>query len=175
MLRRAVKEYVAAEGLNISLEEQSGFEFGLGDFGKPYIRGRRDICFSISHSMRYWACLLHGEEVGLDIEYMGEDRKRRDFVRIARRFFAPDEIRLLEACDTPEAKERSFYSIWTRKEAYVKYSGRGMGQGLSAFSAVSPPADVAVGAVALAEPLMVSYCLGKDGKEHEIAMAVKRL
>ena len=95
-----------------------------GEKGKPYIQGV-NIHFSISHSENIWICAVCDKNVGADIQKIRKSRYRD----IADRFFTKAEKEYVDAFG-----EEGFFEIWVRKEAYVKYTGSGMGQGFSTFS-----------------------------------------
>ncbi len=100
----------------------------LGEHGKPYLADMREpFYFNISHSGDYVVCAVSDREIGIDIERIG--RMRMD---VARRFFHPEEIRVLEAL--PESRQTdAFFSYWSVKEAFLKYTGTGLSASLSAF------------------------------------------
>jgi 4'-phosphopantetheinyl transferase len=105
--------------------------------------------------------LVCGTEVGLDLEIVDARRDAGQLLKIARRFFAQDEIRyLVERVGSTDFK-RDFYRVWTRKEAYVKYLGRGIGHGLSTFSVVTGVHGVYVDTLEPIEGFMLSYCHGE--------------
>ncbi len=85
------------------------------DMGKPYFNDL-DVHFSISHSQDIWACLMGPDCCGLDIQYI----KPCNYKRIAKRFFSLWENAYIEQNDI-----EGFFDIWTRKEAYGKYTGEG--------------------------------------------------
>lgn len=68
------------------------------------------------------AVCAHAGGLGIDLE---RRHRRCRWQDIARRWFAPTEQALLEACGTQEG-ERLFYRLWTLKEAWVKATGRGL-------------------------------------------------
>jgi 4'-phosphopantetheinyl transferase len=74
--------------------------------------------------------VTEGREIGVDVEHV-----RADFASesIARRFFSPFEVEVL--CELSEGDDRvaGFFRCWTRKEAYIKATGRGMSQPLDGF------------------------------------------
>jgi 4'-phosphopantetheinyl transferase len=108
-------------------------EFAAGPHGKPALSGAAaaaGIQFNLSHSdgMGFigWA---RGREIGVDVECW---RALRDEAALVRRFFSRAEIAAYEAL--PEAQRRAgFFALWTRKEAYVKAVGRGLGLPLHSF------------------------------------------
>ena len=95
-----------------------------GENGRPYFCDR--MCdFSITHTQNHVFCaIIEGEEparIGID----AEDLDRPDFSNLdemAARWFAENEQRVFLASPTKE----TFLSIWTRKEAYSKYTGEGL-------------------------------------------------
>ena len=77
-----------------------------------------------------WFVLGENREIGIDVEYI---RAELDIVGISRRFFSPHETHLIESA--PEDKrQRLFYEIWVRKEAYIKALGKGLSIPLSRFT-----------------------------------------
>jgi 4'-phosphopantetheinyl transferase len=62
-------------------------------------------------------------EVGIDLE---APRPRPDLLPVARRFFAQAEADAVEAAEG-ELRSRAFLRLWTRKEAVLKATGRGIG------------------------------------------------
>lgn len=86
--------------------------------GKPRLcAGQAPMDFNLSHSGEWLACAVTaGAPVGLDIEYA---RPGRDLMRLARRFFHPAEVKVLQDLDETPRLEL-FYSLWTLKEATVK-------------------------------------------------------
>ena len=94
--------------------------------GKPYIEGHPEIQFNISRSSNICVVALSNKPVGIDIE------KIREFdFKIAVRFFSDYEQHYI--FDSMLQKER-FFEIWTKKEAYLKYTGEGLTRPLSSFS-----------------------------------------
>ena len=84
--------------------------------GKPVLSAG-GIHFSVSHSGHIFACAVAEENLGLDIQVSdGKDR-----TRLARRYFTEEEFQYIE--DNGPA---SFYRLWTRKEAFSKFTGEGM-------------------------------------------------
>ena len=68
------------------------------------------------------ACAVR--RIGVDVEKI---RPRR-VDRIAARFFSKREREFLTAQPDEIHRLRAFYQIWTRKEAYLKMTGRGLGE-----------------------------------------------
>ena len=93
-----------------------------GEKGKPYFPNVPGLHFSVSHSGKLFACAFASFPVGLDIqEYKNRSDESERCMKIARRFFHPDETDALE-----RSTVSAFYKIWTAKEAYVKMTGQGI-------------------------------------------------
>lgn len=104
-----------------------------GEHGKPRLAGTAaalNLHFNLSHSdtlgLVGWA---QDREIGVDIERW---RPMRDEHALVRRFFSAAEN---AAYDALPADQRSagFFHCWTRKEAYIKAVGRGLGLPLDSF------------------------------------------
>ena len=77
--------------------------------------------FNLSHSGDYVVCAVGDGEVGADIQKWVPYKERT-----AERFFAPTEWKLLQELPASQRTEL-FYRLWSRKEAYGKYTGQGIG------------------------------------------------
>lgn len=98
------------------------------EHGKPYLDGNPELVFNLSHSAAAmviavgWNCQL-----GVDIENC---KPRTSLAALVDKCFAEEEIaywnKLPDAQKIPE-----FYRYWTRKEAFVKATGRGIALGLN--------------------------------------------
>jgi 4'-phosphopantetheinyl transferase len=93
--------------------------------GKPYFEDSTLPQFSISHSGGVSVAACSDFSVGIDIELISTDR---DHKRIADRFFTKAE---LDTFYNNGSDTKSFFEIWTRKEAYVKYLGESLAPLLS--------------------------------------------
>lgn len=92
--------------------------FGYRDGGKPYIIGREDVHFNISHCRAAVACVVADRPVGVDIETV------RPFNgTLARAVLSPDELQ--RTLSSPRPAEH-FITLWTRKESYLKMTGEGI-------------------------------------------------
>ena len=104
--------------------------FGYGAAGKPFLDGVRDApAFNLSHSGD-WAVLAvtaARRPIGIDIETIRPLKED-----IAGRFFAASEAAALAALP-PDLQTAAFFRCWTRKEAFIKAKGDGLGYSLQAF------------------------------------------
>lgn len=88
--------------------------------GKPYFPDCPALQFSLSHSGNLVLCALDGHPVGIDIELVAP--RRGDLPAFALTEHEFSRYQLLGA-DWP-----AFYTLWTKKEAWCKYTGRGLGK-----------------------------------------------
>lgn len=124
--------------------------------GKPVLAGDRGIYFSVSHTGSVFACAVADAEIGLDIQ----EARRRDedkTWRLARRYFTENEIAYLEAGDLTDR----FYRLWTRKEAYAKYTGAGL-KAVLAKEPVLVREDVVFTEMLLGDGLYGCICRGAE-------------
>lgn len=103
-------------------------KYGYGPQGKPYLEDYPGICFSLSHSGNKVVLALSDSEVGIDVQ---ENRGYNE--KIAKRFYHKVEYKILEQAESVSECERLFYRIWTGKEAFIKYTGKGMKQDMRSF------------------------------------------
>ena len=90
--------------------------------GKPYFENA-PFCFSLSHSGNVSVAAICDDkecDIGIDIEIISPIKNLSE---LAKRFFSQEEIS--EFTDNNNS-ERSFFSIWTKKEAYAKMTGEGL-------------------------------------------------
>lgn len=114
--------------------------------GKPFFVDAPELCFSISHSGAYWGCAFGLAPVGFDLQR----HERCRTAVLARRFFHPAEAAWLEARGWCNA---DFFSLWTAKESFLKYTGEGMVNGLDWFNVLAP----------LPEGAQLQHVSGPDG------------
>lgn len=90
-----------------------------------------DNCYvSISHSKNMVAVCTSEKPVGIDIEAIDTDR---DVKKIADRFYHGKELAYFK--DNPTADV--FFEIWTKKEAYSKIGGEGVGEVFNGFDVLN--------------------------------------
>lgn len=115
------------EYLNYPQESTPPFQTGVGKWGKPYLTDYPGIHFNLSHSGEYVCCAVADFEVGVDVQ-----QHQTVKVGVANRFFSVEDNRLLAGLTGAE-KEEWFFRIWSIRESYVKFTGKGLGQGLANF------------------------------------------
>ncbi len=109
-------------------------KFVYGLYGKPFLSADcvgDTIRFNLSHSGELALCAVTpNREVGADIEYI---RPLEDVEVIAKHLFSEQEWLELRSLP-PHLKHQAFFTCWTRKEAYVKATGKGGSQPLDRFA-----------------------------------------
>jgi len=108
----SVKEYICNAKAAISVKRDQ--------FGKPYIVGIDGIYVSVAHDRDLCLVAVAQRNIGIDLER--KDRKVKNPVSLAKRYFHRDEIDLLGDAPTQE----SFTEMWVKKEALSKLIGRGV-------------------------------------------------
>jgi 4'-phosphopantetheinyl transferase len=134
-LRYLISKYVGANRKEIHIATER--------LGKPYIQQvntRAQFHFNLSHSgdLAAMAFCVRGE-LGIDIE---QKRPEAATMEIAERNFSERELRELKKLST-EDRLAGFFRCWTRKEAYVKAKGIGLGADLRSFHVNLDSDDVA--------------------------------
>jgi 4'-phosphopantetheinyl transferase len=147
---RDAQRYVAARGSLRTLLggylaiESDRLRFAYDAFGKPHLAGElplTSVNFSISHS-NDWGLFgfVRGHKIGVDLERINTDI---DIESLARRYFCQSELQALHSLPSEQQRE-SFYSGWTRKEAYLKGRGVGLSYGLDRVEVSLAPGEPAV-------------------------------
>jgi 4'-phosphopantetheinyl transferase len=113
--------------------EPGQLRFCYGPHGKPALEmepGEDTLSFNLSHS--HELCLFavsRGRELGVDVEYI-QAHLAGD--QIAERFFSAREVELLRGLPNDLQRE-AFFIFWTRKEAFIKATGKGLSLPLNQF------------------------------------------
>ena len=136
-------------GVELLLEKAAGrSDYALTENGKPFFPDG-GAYFSLSHCGKYAVCAVSGVPVGADIELA-----RDNALRLAERFFMPDEAALVERSPTPEAE---FCRLWTLKESYIKAAGLRLGD-VRTFSVVRGVEGYSFGSAGIGE-YRIGYCV----------------
>lgn len=99
--------------------------------GKPYFAAEADQTppdFSVSNSGELIVYAFSDRPIGVDIEKI---RSQPRYLAISDRFFHPLEKQWLSDKD-----EKDFFTLWTAKEAYVKFTGSGIDKNFNSFSVI---------------------------------------
>jgi 4'-phosphopantetheinyl transferase len=102
-------------------------QFQYGANGKPALTGRfaeTSLFFNLAHSddLALIAITRLGP-IGVDVEFV---RPMADAGELVARFFSPRESARFETVPADQ-KDAAFFNLWTRKEAWLKATGDGIG------------------------------------------------
>jgi 4'-phosphopantetheinyl transferase len=145
--------------------EPKSLRFRHNLHGKPILIGSdgdEPLSFNVSHS---GSLALYGitrrRRIGIDVERIRDDLPHEE---VADRFFSPTERAMLHSLPA-ESRAKAFFDCWTRKEAYAKGRGEGVGLPFDQFSvSIDPtqsiglienhlhPADVSLWSLARIDP-----------------------
>jgi 4'-phosphopantetheinyl transferase len=134
-LRTLLSRYVPAEPAEL--------EFVYGPFGKPSLAGNlteSGLNFNLAHSdnLALLAVTRIGA-IGVDVERIEE---LRDSDALVAQFFSATERAAFHRLPR-EQKPPAFFNLWTRKEAWLKATGQGIGHLLNAVEVSFLPGEAA--------------------------------
>ncbi len=96
--------------------------FSYTEKGKPFLQNAAPFCFNMSHTNTQVIYAIAQQAVGVDIEQIRDNLKHEELTRL---LLCEAELRAWQA--VPLAQRRlSFFRTWTRKEALLKASGKGL-------------------------------------------------
>lgn len=128
LVSRALVRSVLAQYMGL---DPAAVAFTKNRHGKPLLAGDCPLQFNLSHTNGLIALAVARQHaVGVDVEYLS---RQADIVKLAERYFSPQETQDLYALPVP-AWNRRFFDLWTLKEAYLKACGTGLATPLRDFS-----------------------------------------
>ncbi|WP_047546323.1 4'-phosphopantetheinyl transferase family protein [Psychroserpens sp. Hel_I_66] len=114
---RSILKFLLSKFTKISLSQ---IEIRKDTNNKPYIISYEVIHFNVSHSEDFVIIAIDKQPIGVDLEFLN---KSFDFSEILPSVFNKIEI---DNILNSENKPHTFFTYWTRKEAVVKATGKGM-------------------------------------------------
>src|SRR3984885_3245663 len=127
--RRAFRRYCGAFALGTP-RSLSQIVFRETDKGRPYLPDLPNVWFSFS-SCRFgflgaWSST---HQIGIDLE---DQTRNLEVVELAEQFFSQAEAKAVRAVGG-RTRQRTFYQLWSLKEAALKSIGEGVPFGLDVF------------------------------------------
>lgn len=110
-------------------------EFSRTELGKPFLEGSYEFEYNLSHTKGALAAAVSKKPLGIDIEKKGSVKQN-----LAKRFFCQEEVEYISSDAGME--DIRFFEIWTKKEAYIKWKGKGLRIPLNSFSVLEPDEGV---------------------------------
>ena len=107
------------EGLRKDYGYEGPISFGYIANGKPVLRERPDIHFSLSHCKEGVLCVIDDQPVGCDIESV-ERNVTQSLIS-----YCCNEKEQAEIANVIHPEE-AFIKLWTQKESIIKLSGEGI-------------------------------------------------
>lgn len=98
---------------------EEDLEITKGINGKSFFQNHNDIHFNISYTSGVWTFAISSKEVGVDIERIRDCKEE-----IIKRFYSQEEQTYVN--QIKELRNQRFYEVWTKKEAYTKFTGQGV-------------------------------------------------
>lgn len=145
IFQRDRNRFVAARGILRTIlgayiqRPAADLRFRYESEGKPALRlieGEPSIRFNLSHSQDLAVYAVSNQrEVGIDVEAIRSNIAEDE---IAGRVFSAPELAEFHSLP-PELQNLGFFHCWTRKEAYIKARGSGMGIPLDSFEVSLTP------------------------------------
>ena len=104
----------------LGLKSDDELKFDFNEYGKPYCHVYNHMKFNLSHTRTcIIVCFSKNREVGVDVERLSNPP-----YEIMDLCFHKNEIDYVN--NSKISKIRSFFEIWTKKEAFLKWKGTGM-------------------------------------------------
>ncbi len=154
----------------------ASWEFTRTLLGKPAVQAppaNIHLEINLSHTVGMVACAVTAAgEVGVDVETVTP----RDHLKLARRFFAPEEVSQMEQLPA-DRRDQAFFRFWTQKEAYIKARGLGLSLDLASFwfpDVMGETIDIAFAADMDDRPGDWQFYRHEPDEQHKIAVAVHR-
>jgi 4'-phosphopantetheinyl transferase len=122
VISRVFLKFLLAEYLDIDIQKVI---IETDKNKKPYLPSHSSVFFNLSHARDYSIIALAHSSIGIDIEFVD---KNFDFKEILSTIFNQSEI---DRVFNSKRKHMTFFKFWTRKEAIVKATGKGIDDTLS--------------------------------------------
>lgn len=108
-------------------KENKDIKYKYNEYGKPYVDELNHFHFNISHSESWVVGAIHEEEVGIDVE-----KVRPIDTTMIKNIFTEEEFNYLNSLNVEQQLD-VFYELWTIKESFVKWIGKGLTIPLNSF------------------------------------------
>ena len=134
-----------------------------GENGRPCIPGA-SFDFNLSHSGDWVLCAVSDRRVGIDVQIHAAVRDS-----VLRRCYSTKERAAVAASSDPR---RTFYDIWTGKEAFAKYTGEGLKRLLQAedLSAAAEELDLKLIHIPPEEGYSAAVCTAYDSVDYTMEL-----
>ncbi|WP_432221420.1 4'-phosphopantetheinyl transferase family protein [Flavobacterium sp. TMP13] len=117
IIYRSILKFVLASHTNLDVKHIC-LDYDVNK--KPFLASHPFLYFNISHSEDFAVIAVSHKKVGIDIEYKSENF---NFSNLFPDIFDDKEM---HAIQNATDKQQTFYTFWTRKEAFAKGLGKGI-------------------------------------------------
>ena len=127
LLRVMLKTYGEPAWRTLELDEDST--------GKPFFPAKPDLQCSLAHARTRCLCALErGTGLGADIEYMADI----PYTTLLEMVIHPHEQALWRAIPDNSSRKKYFFTLWTAKEAYGKFTAQGLAEDFTTIDTRAP-------------------------------------
>lgn len=110
--------------------DAASISFHIGTNKKPRVKGDTHLHYNVSHSGDNILIAISPSEVGIDVEFPDANIGPDEIIQVS---YSKPEI---DYVNTSPNKLQAFYTIWTRKEALLKATAKGIDDGLKFIPSV---------------------------------------
>lgn len=135
-------------------------QIAVNTFGKPYICSAPTFHFNISHTRSAFIAAIGDAPLGVDIEKMNKADPD-----VAGKVFTANEYAYVFAND--DSKDFRFNEVWTKKESYAKWTGKGWSFDPLKIDVLSEPVVPQFAIIKIGE-YVVSICSATMNKYPEV-------
>ena len=121
ILARAILRLLLARYLNRDAKQ---LIFEIGENKKPHVKGDTSLHYNVSHSGNYILIAISDSEAGIDVEQPDPNMHYEEIMHIS---YNKPEADVVKASADPL---QAFYTLWTRKEALLKATAKGIDDAL---------------------------------------------
>ena len=115
LIRALIREKLGIENKDIN--------FSKTPYGKPFLAGRENFHFNVSHSGDIVLCAIADNEIGCDCEFISADNKIEE-IKIV---YTDNEYKTIQSLHSDD-KILFCHRIWALKESYLKCAGIGLSE-----------------------------------------------
>ena len=135
ILRRGILRTLISNYLEV---DPHHIQFCYGKRGKPGIANNcsdKRLNFNMAHSKNLLLYAFSSKrEVGIDLEHV---RPIPEVAQIVETYFSNKEKKVFSGLPANQQKT-FFFQLWSRKEAFLKATGKGLNQPMNSFDVISP-------------------------------------
>ncbi|TKC09405.1 4'-phosphopantetheinyl transferase family protein [Pedobacter frigoris] len=123
-ISRGMQRIILGKYLNLPA---CSLQFKLDNHKKPFLlNDTSEIYYNLSHAADVILLVISTAPIGVDVEYINPDFPYQEVIKD---HFTQEEISHINEMNSSER----FFKLWTRKEAFLKATGQGIGDDLKLY------------------------------------------